>query len=86
MRRVGFAAFVGAKNTFWHPASRSCSEGDELDEDLGCGFKSGTGSDELEEHFFFILRQQLDIVVSAAVGSQNVDEGFGWDDWFSLVV
>jgi hypothetical protein len=30
--------------------------------------------------------RQLDIVVSAAVGSQNVDEGFGWDDWFSFVV
>ena len=86
MRRVGFATFVGAKSTFWRLVSRSRSEGDEFDEDLGRGFKSGTGSNELEEHFFFLLRQQLDIVVGAAVGSQNVDEGFGWDDWLSFIV
>jgi hypothetical protein len=24
--------------------------------------------------------------MSAAVGTQNVDESFGWDDWFSFVV
>jgi len=24
--------------------------------------------------------------MSSAVGGQNVDEGLGWDDWFSFVV
>lgn len=86
MRRVGFATLVGTKSTFWCLVSRSRSKGNEFDEDFGRGFKSGAGSDELEEHVFFLLRQQLDIVVGTAVGSQNVDEGFGRDDRFSFDV
>lgn len=69
MWRVGFTTLVGAESTFRSSISRACPEGDELDKDLGGGFKSGTHSDELEEHFFLLLRQQLDIVMSIAVGS-----------------
>jgi len=86
MRRVGFATFIGAESAFWYLISRGCSEGNEFDEDLGRGFESGTVSDELKEHFFFLLRQQFYIVVGAAVGSKNVDEGFGWENWLSFVV
>jgi len=86
MRRVGFATFVGAESTFWGLISRRRSESDEFDEDLGCGFESGTLSDELEEHSFLLLRQKFDVVMSSAIGGQDVDEGLGWDDWFSFVV
>ena len=79
---VGFAAFVGTEGTLWEFLSRGSSEGDEFDEYLGRGFKPWTGSDELEEHFLFLLGQKLDIFVCDAVGGQNVDQGFGWHDWF----